>query len=155
MIDLSLSKLALIGIVALVVIGPESLPKVARMAGALFGRARRYFNEIRSEVSHDFSFDELHAVETTMRVAVHDMENGIMKNRTSIAADSGHSPDAAKRIENAFLPGYAAAKARHFRSKKREKSSAHARSKQRQGGICLGSLRTSRAAGERSLLARP
>ena len=42
MIDLGVSKLALIAVVALVVVGPERLPKVARMAGNLFGRAQRY-----------------------------------------------------------------------------------------------------------------
>ena len=51
MIDLGVSKLALIAVVALIVVGPERLPKVARMAGNLFGRAQRYMNEVRSEVN--------------------------------------------------------------------------------------------------------
>jgi sec-independent protein translocase protein TatB len=42
-----------IGVVALVVIGPEKLPKVARMAGTLFGRAQRYINEVKAEVSRE------------------------------------------------------------------------------------------------------
>jgi Tat protein translocase TatB subunit len=48
MIDLGLSKLAVIGVVALIVIGPEKLPKVARMAGTLYGRAQRYLHEVKS-----------------------------------------------------------------------------------------------------------
>ena len=48
MIDIGLTKLALIGVVALVVIGPEKLPTVARIAGSLFGRAQRYINEFKS-----------------------------------------------------------------------------------------------------------
>jgi hypothetical protein len=51
MIDLGVSKLALIAVVALVVIGPERLPKVARMAGNLLGRAQRYMAEVKSEVN--------------------------------------------------------------------------------------------------------
>ena len=59
MIDLGLSKLALIGVVALIVIGPEKLPKVARMAGTLYGRAQRYLHDVKSEVSREIELDEL------------------------------------------------------------------------------------------------
>ena len=58
MIDLGVSKLALIAVVALIVVGPERLPKVARMAGNLFGRAQRYMNEVRSEVNRQIELDE-------------------------------------------------------------------------------------------------
>lgn len=59
MIDLGLTKLGLIGVVALIVIGPEKLPKVARMAGTLYGRAQRYLSEVKSEVSREIELDEL------------------------------------------------------------------------------------------------
>jgi sec-independent protein translocase protein TatB len=59
MIDLGLSKLAIIGVVALIVIGPEKLPKVARMAGTLYGRAQRYLHDVKSEVSREIQLDEL------------------------------------------------------------------------------------------------
>ena len=59
MIDLGLSKIAIIGVVALVVIGPEKLPKVARMAGTLYGRAQRYLHDVKSEVSREIELDEL------------------------------------------------------------------------------------------------
>jgi sec-independent protein translocase protein TatB len=59
MIDLGLTKLAVIGVVALIVIGPEKLPKVARMAGTLYGRAQRYLNEVKSEVSREIELEEL------------------------------------------------------------------------------------------------
>ena len=58
MIDLGVSKLALIAVVALVVVGPERLPKVARMAGNLFGRAQRYMAEVKSEVSRQMEVEE-------------------------------------------------------------------------------------------------
>jgi sec-independent protein translocase protein TatB len=59
MIDLGLTKLAVIGAVALVVIGPEKLPKVARMAGTLYGRAQRYLHQVKSEVSREIELEEL------------------------------------------------------------------------------------------------
>jgi len=59
MIDLGLSKLAIIGVVALVVIGPEKLPKVARMAGTLYGRAQRYLHNVKAEVSREIELEEL------------------------------------------------------------------------------------------------
>ena len=58
MIDLGVSKLALIAVVALVVVGPERLPKVARMAGNLFGRAQRYMADVKSEVNRQMAVEE-------------------------------------------------------------------------------------------------
>ena len=58
MIDLGVSKLALIAVVALVVVGPERLPKVARMAGNLFSRAQRYMAEVKAEVNRQMEVEE-------------------------------------------------------------------------------------------------
>lgn len=69
MIDLGLTKMALIGVVALVVIGPEKLPRVARMAGSLFGRAQRYINEVKSEVSREIELDELRKMQKDVEAA--------------------------------------------------------------------------------------
>ena len=70
MIDLGLSKLAILGVVALIVIGPERLPKVARMAGTLYGRAQRYLHDIKSEVSREIELDELRGQIEAMKVQV-------------------------------------------------------------------------------------
>jgi sec-independent protein translocase protein TatB len=70
MIDLGLTKLALIGVVALIVIGPEKLPRVARMAGTLFGRAQRYINNVKAEVSREMELDELRKMHADAREAV-------------------------------------------------------------------------------------
>lgn len=59
MFDLGLSKIAVIGAVALVVLGPERLPKIARMAGALYGRAQRYMADVKDEVSRDMALSDL------------------------------------------------------------------------------------------------
>lgn len=59
MIDLGVSKLALIGAVALIVIGPEKLPRVARMVGTMIGRAQRYVSDVKAEVNRSMDLDEL------------------------------------------------------------------------------------------------
>jgi sec-independent protein translocase protein TatB len=67
MIDLGLTKLAMIGAVALVVIGPEKLPKVARMAGTLYGRAQRYLHDVKAEVSREIEMEELRTLHKDMQ----------------------------------------------------------------------------------------
>ncbi len=56
----------LIGIVALVVIGPERLPKVARTLGHLLGRAQRYVNDVKSDINREIQLDELKKLQTEM-----------------------------------------------------------------------------------------
>ncbi len=80
MLDLGLSKMALIGVVALVVLGPERLPRVARTAGALFGRAQRYINEVKAEVSREIELDALRTMKTDFESAARNVENTIHDN---------------------------------------------------------------------------
>ncbi len=80
MIDIAFSKLAIIGVAALVFIGPEKLPKVARMAGTLFGRAQRYINEVKSEVSREMELDELRKMHQDIQSAAGDVERTISRN---------------------------------------------------------------------------
>ncbi|MBU3605935.1 MULTISPECIES: Sec-independent protein translocase protein TatB [unclassified Polynucleobacter] len=77
MIDLGVSKLALIAVVALVVVGPERLPKVARMAGNLFGRAQRYMAEVKSEVNRQMEIDELKKFREESTAALKEVESSI------------------------------------------------------------------------------
>ncbi|KAF1044440.1 MAG: Sec-independent protein translocase protein TatB [Herbaspirillum frisingense] len=86
MIDIGLSKLALIGVVALVVIGPERLPKVARMAGTLFGRAQRYINDVKSEVSREIELDELRKMQKDVEQAASDVSGSIHKSMSETEA---------------------------------------------------------------------
>lgn len=58
MFDIGFSELLVIGVVALVVIGPERLPKVARTMGHLYGRARRYVNNVKSDIERDMAIEE-------------------------------------------------------------------------------------------------
>jgi sec-independent protein translocase protein TatB len=77
MIDLGVSKLALIAVVALVVVGPERLPKVARMAGNLFGRAQRYMADVKSEVNRQMEIEELKKFREESAAVLKDVENSI------------------------------------------------------------------------------
>jgi sec-independent protein translocase protein TatB len=77
MIDLGVSKLALIAVVALVVVGPERLPKVARMAGNLFGRAQRYMADLKSEVNRQMEVEEFKKFREESVSALKEVENSI------------------------------------------------------------------------------
>ena len=77
MIDIGISKLALIGAVALVVIGPEKLPRVARTVGTLLGKAQRYVSDVKAEVSRSMELDELKKMKESMETAVHDVEKSV------------------------------------------------------------------------------
>jgi sec-independent protein translocase protein TatB len=80
MLDLGLTKMALIGVVALVVLGPERLPRVARTAGALFGRAQRYINDVKAEVTREIELDELRRMKTEFEKAASNVETAVHEN---------------------------------------------------------------------------
>lgn len=77
MIDLGISKIALIGAVALIVIGPEKLPRVARTVGTLLGKAQRYVNDVKAEVNRSMDLDELRKMKDTVQDAARDVEHSI------------------------------------------------------------------------------
>ncbi|MBP8184155.1 MAG: Sec-independent protein translocase subunit TatB [Rhodoferax sp.] len=77
MLDIGVTKLAIIGAIALVVIGPERLPGVARMAGTLLGRARNYMAEVKAEVNRSMELDELRKMKDTVASAARDVEQSI------------------------------------------------------------------------------
>jgi sec-independent protein translocase protein TatB len=76
-IDLGISKIALIGVVALIVIGPEKLPRVARTVGALLGKAQRYVSDVKAEVNKSMELDELKKMKEQMESAAKDVESGV------------------------------------------------------------------------------
>jgi sec-independent protein translocase protein TatB len=76
-IDLGLSKMALIGAVALIVIGPEKLPRVARTVGTLLGKAQRYVSDVKAEVNRSMDLDELRKMKETVEGAARDVESSV------------------------------------------------------------------------------
>ena len=99
MIDLGVSKLALIAVVALVVVGPERLPKVARMAGNLFGRAQRYMADDKSEVNRQMEIEEFKKLREESVAAFKDVENTI---HSTVQEASSHLSDQADIFESNF-----------------------------------------------------
>lgn len=77
MIDLGISKLALIGAVALVVIGPEKLPRVARTVGALLGKAQRYVADVKAEVNRSMELDELRKMKDSVESAAREVKTSV------------------------------------------------------------------------------
>jgi sec-independent protein translocase protein TatB len=76
-IDLGISKMALIGAVALIVIGPEKLPRVARTVGTLLGKAQRYVNDVKAEVNRSMELDELRKMKDSVESAARDVEQSV------------------------------------------------------------------------------
>ena len=99
MIDLGVSKLALIAVVALVVVGPERLPKVARMAGNLFGRAQRYMADVKSEVNRQMEIDEFKKFREESTSALKEVENSI---NSTVQEANAHLSDQADIFETSF-----------------------------------------------------
>ena len=86
MIDFGFDKLALIGAVALIVIGPEKLPKVARTLGHLVGKAQRYVADVKAEVNRSIELDELKKMKTQFETAARDVEQSVNQEVSSANA---------------------------------------------------------------------
>ena len=84
MLDLGISKMALIGAVALIVIGPEKLPRVARTVGTLLGRAQRYVNDVKAEVNRAMDVDELKHMKDSFEQTGREVERSLHQVGTNI-----------------------------------------------------------------------
>jgi sec-independent protein translocase protein TatB len=87
MIDLGFDKLALIGAVALIVIGPEKLPRVARTVGHLLGKAQRYVSDVKAEVNRSIELDELKKMKTQFETAARDVEQSVGEELRQTSGD--------------------------------------------------------------------
>jgi sec-independent protein translocase protein TatB len=76
-IDFGFDKLALIGAVALIVIGPEKLPRVARTVGTLLGKAQRYVSDVKAEVNRSIELEELQKMKTEFQTAARDVSDSV------------------------------------------------------------------------------
>jgi sec-independent protein translocase protein TatB len=87
MIDFGFDKIALIGAVALIVIGPEKLPKVARTVGHLVGKAQRYVADVKAEVNRSIELDELKKMKTEFEDAARNVEQTVSSHMHQTGAD--------------------------------------------------------------------
>jgi len=77
MFDIGFSELLVIAVVALIVIGPERLPKVARTLGHLFGRMQRYVNDVKADISREMELEELKKMQSSMEDAARSFQSSV------------------------------------------------------------------------------
>ncbi|MBP6564598.1 MAG: twin-arginine translocase subunit TatB [Burkholderiales bacterium] len=77
MFDIGFTEIVVIAVVALIVIGPERLPKTARTLGHLFGRLQRYVNDVKSDISREMELEELRKLQQEMKSAASDLESSM------------------------------------------------------------------------------
>jgi sec-independent protein translocase protein TatB len=84
MFDVGFSELIVIGLVALIVIGPERLPGVARTVGHLLGRLQRYVNDVKSDINREMQLDELKKLQEQVTSQARDMERQVNEQMHSV-----------------------------------------------------------------------
>jgi sec-independent protein translocase protein TatB len=101
--DVGFSELMVIAVVALIVIGPERLPRVARTMGHLFGRLQRYVNDVKADINREIELDELRKFRSTVEDAARGFESTVNTTVSSVeseVAKTGTELDALTRIED-------------------------------------------------------
>ncbi len=106
MLEIGVTKLAIIGAIALVVIGPEKLPGVARTVGTLLGRARSYLADVKAEVDRSMDMDELRKMKDTVTQAARDVEQSIQTSASDIQKSWRETTDAALADADVGYPSY-------------------------------------------------
>ena len=84
MFDIGVTKLAIVGGIALIVIGPEKLPGLARTFGTLLGRARRYVADVKEEVNRSMDLDELRKAQASLQEAAQAVQSSIDQSTAAI-----------------------------------------------------------------------
>lgn len=84
MFDVGFSELIVIALVALIVIGPERLPRVARTLGALLGRAQRYVNDVKADIQREVDLDELKGIRSSFQDAAKSVEESVSQVGTEL-----------------------------------------------------------------------
>ena len=100
MFDIGVTKLAIVGGIALIVIGPEKLPGLARTFGTLMGRARRYVADVKEEVNRSMDLDELRKAQASFQDAAQAVQSSIDQSTTAIE-NSGSAVAKARVVEEA------------------------------------------------------
>jgi len=103
MFDIGFSELMVIGVVALVVIGPERLPKVARTAGALFGRMQRYVADVKADINREIDASELKDLKKTMTDAAQSFEQSVKSHAEDIQTEVRKTEEEFNRLSNPMM----------------------------------------------------
>ncbi len=87
MFDIGFSELLVIAVVALIVIGPERLPKVARTLGHLFGRMQRYVNDVKADISREMELEDLRKIQSSMEDAARSFQSSVSKEMSEAESE--------------------------------------------------------------------
>ncbi len=89
MFDFSFSELLIIAVVALIVVGPERLPKVARTAGHLLGRMQRYVNDVKSDIKREMQLEDLKKLQDQIETQARELEQS-MREQVAVVEGEVH-----------------------------------------------------------------
>ncbi|MEO8037216.1 MAG: Sec-independent protein translocase protein TatB [Betaproteobacteria bacterium] len=103
MFDIGFSEMMVIGVVALIVIGPERLPKVARTAGALFGRMQRYVSDVKADINREIEASELKDLKKTMTEAASSFEDSVRAHAGEIQQEVRKTEEEFNRLSNPMM----------------------------------------------------
>ncbi len=94
MFDIGFSELMVIGLVALIVIGPERLPRVARTLGHLAGRLQRYVADVKADINREVELDELRKMKDSVQEAASGVESSVQSelNKTESELNAAANP---------------------------------------------------------------
>ena len=102
MFDISFTEIMVIAVVALIVVGPERLPKVARTLGHLLGRVRRYVSNVKNDIQQEMELEELNELHSSMQKAAHSIESSVREEVSElkgIEKDSKAAPVSAPQTK--------------------------------------------------------
>jgi sec-independent protein translocase protein TatB len=91
MFDIGFSELMVIGVVALIVIGPEKLPRMARTVGHLAGRLQRYVSDVKADINREIELDELRKMRDSMQQAASNFETTVQTEVTNTETELNKS----------------------------------------------------------------
>ena len=99
MFDIGFSELLVIGLVALIVIGPEKLPRVARTLGHLAGRLQRYVADVKADINREIELEELRKMRDSMQKAASDVQTSVDQELNRTADDLNQAVEGEKKPE--------------------------------------------------------
>jgi sec-independent protein translocase protein TatB len=105
MFDIGASEIFVIGVVALIVIGPERLPRVAKTLGHLFGRLQRYVSEVKADINREIELDELRKFKASIQDTARSIEQSVTSHVNYIDSEVKQAgADVQKQVESAVAP---------------------------------------------------
>jgi sec-independent protein translocase protein TatB len=132
MFDIGFTELLVIGVVALIVVGPERLPRVARTAGALLGRLQRYVADVKADINREIELEELRKMKDSVQQAASEFESSMNEDLRKAESDLNRAVadaggDAAPQTASAEAPAALDKPDAHAEPDARAKSDAPAK----------------------------